>query len=38
MHLAQLNIAKAKELLAKAGYPNGKGFPTLKFGWYIVLV
>ena len=24
-------MAKAKELLAKAGYPNGKGFPTLKF-------
>ena len=24
-----LNIAKAKELLAKAGYPEGKGLPTL---------
>jgi ABC-type transport system substrate-binding protein len=24
------DITKAKKLLAKAGYPNGKGFPTLK--------
>lgn len=25
------NVEKAKELLAKAGYPGGKGLPTLKF-------
>lgn len=25
------NLAKAKELLAKAGYPEGKGLPTLNF-------
>lgn len=25
------NIEKAKELLAKAGYPEGKGFPTLQY-------
>ncbi len=25
------NLAKAKELLAKAGYPDGKGLPTLNF-------
>lgn len=27
----QYDIAKAKELLTKAGYPGGKGLPTLKF-------
>lgn len=26
-----LNLAKAKELLAKAGYPEGKGLPVLNF-------
>lgn len=25
------SVAKAKELLASAGYPNGKGFPELEF-------
>lgn len=25
------NVAKAKELLAKAGYPGGKGLPTIRF-------
>ncbi len=28
----EYDVNKAKELLANAGYPNGKGFPTLKFG------
>jgi oligopeptide transport system substrate-binding protein len=27
----EFSITKAKELLASAGYPNGKGFPTLIF-------
>ena len=27
----ELNISKAKTLLAKAGYPNGKGLPIIKF-------
>lgn len=25
------DVAKAKELLAKAGYPDGKGFPTVEY-------
>lgn len=25
------DVAKAKELLAKAGYPDGKGFPTIEY-------
>lgn len=27
----EADIAKAKELLAKAGYPDGKGFPTVEY-------
>ncbi len=27
----EYDVNKAKKLLAEAGYPNGKGFPTLKF-------
>jgi ABC-type transport system substrate-binding protein len=27
----QHNVAKAKEFLAKAGYPDGKGFPELEY-------
>tara|TARA_B100000809_G_scaffold52930_1_gene48315 strand:+ start:4122 stop:5843 length:1722 start_codon:yes stop_codon:yes gene_type:complete len=27
----EYNIVKAKNLLAKAGYPNGEGFPIIKF-------
>jgi oligopeptide transport system substrate-binding protein len=29
------NVALAKQLLAKAGYPNGKGFPTVKLDYGI---
>jgi oligopeptide transport system substrate-binding protein len=29
-----LNVQKARELLAKAGYPNGKNFPTVIFHIY----
>ncbi len=25
------NVAQAKQLMAKAGFPNGKGFPTINF-------
>jgi oligopeptide transport system substrate-binding protein len=28
----QFNLLKAKELLEKAGYPGGKGLPTLEYG------
>ncbi|MCA5011225.1 peptide ABC transporter substrate-binding protein, partial [Clostridioides difficile] len=27
----EADIAKAKELLAKAGYPDGQGFPTIEY-------
>ncbi|MBL4594530.1 MAG: ABC transporter substrate-binding protein [Flavobacteriales bacterium] len=27
----EYNVSKAKDLLANAGFPDGKGFPTLKF-------
>lgn len=27
----EADVAKAKELLAKAGYPNGEGFPTIEY-------
>ena len=27
----EADVAKAKELLAKAGYPDGKGFPTFEY-------
>lgn len=31
VHGAQMNVAQAQALLAKAGYPGGKGFPALDF-------
>ena len=27
----EADVAKAKELLAKAGYPDGQGFPTIEY-------
>jgi ABC-type transport system substrate-binding protein len=28
------NLSNAKSLMAKAGYPNGQGFPTINLVWY----
>ena len=30
---AKANVAEAKKLLAEAGYPDGKGFPVLRFSY-----
>lgn len=31
---ATANVEEAKKLLAEAGYPDGKGFPKLRLGYY----
>lgn len=31
---AKANVEEAKKLLAEAGYPEGKGFPKLRLGYY----
>ncbi|MGH7918616.1 MAG: peptide ABC transporter substrate-binding protein [Candidatus Dormibacteraceae bacterium] len=32
--LTNYDPAKAKQLLAQAGFPGGKGFPSVTFNWY----